>query len=430
MKYLPLETDLFKSNRKNFMAQMEPNSIGLFVTNGEMPRSADGFFPFRQNSDLFYLTGIDQEETALILIPNPIKEGFEEILFIRETNDHIRIWEGHKHTKEEARKISGIEKIYWKKDFWKIIASSVSHYDFIYLNNNEHNRFTSPIKTEQDFFIEEVLDRYPLHHVKRSSTILRHLRSIKSDREIKLIRKACEITRDAFIRVCKFVKPGVTEYEIEAEIMHEFLRKRATETAYSSIIASGENALCLHYTKNNSVCEDGEVILMDFGSEYANYASDLTRTIPVNGKYTERQKAVYNTVLHVFKEARNMLRPGTSINDYHTEVGKIMEDQLIGLGLLDKDEVAKQDPKSPLYKKYFMHGTSHHIGLDVHDFGPEYHEPIKSGMVFTCEPGIYIPDEKLGIRIENDIQVTDGEPIDLMHDIPLEIEEIEDLMNS
>lgn len=428
MKYEPLNPDLFKLNRARFTRAMKPKSIAIFHSNDMMPRNGDAYYDFRQNSDLFGLCGLDQEETVLVLFPDCIREKFREVVFIRETNDHIRIWEGHKYTKKEATEVSGIETIYWTSDMGNILKELILMAETIYVNTNENDRFSSEVLSRDARFINEIKEKYPVHNLERSQLILKQLAMIKSKYEIDAIQKACNITKDAFERVLRFVKPGVTEYEIEAEIIHEFMRQRATGHAYHPIIASGINACVLHYGDNNQVCKKGDVILMDFGAEYANYNADLTRSIPVSGQFTDRQRDVYNAVLATFKFAKTMLVPGTNMEDYNNEVGKFIEGQLLDLGLLDKTDIKNQNSDYPAYKKYFMHGTSHHLGLDVHDLGDRY-APMQAGMVFTCEPGIYIPDESLGIRLENDILVTDGGPVDLMEKIPLEAEEIESFMN-
>ncbi|WP_207535781.1 aminopeptidase P family protein [Desertivirga arenae] len=429
MKYPPLDKKLFQNNRYNYINLLKSNSIAIFNSNDEFPRSGDQNFPFKQNSDIFYLSGIDQEQTILLLYPDCPNPLYREVLFLRQTNDHIAVWEGYKYTKQQAKETSGIEHILWIEDFWNVFNSIIHYADAIYLNTNENDRSENAVPYRDLRFIHDLQFKFPLHHYERSAPLLRTLRARKSSFEVDLTRKACQITRDAFIRVLKFVKPGVKEYEIEAEIIHEFIRQGATGHAYSPIIASGANANILHYNDNNQICKDGEVILFDFAAEYANYNADLSRSIPVNGKFSKRQKDVYNAVLRVFKEAKKMLVPGTIWNEYHTEVGKIMESELIGLGLLNKFEVEKQDVKMPLYKKYFMHGTSHHLGLDVHDFAGRY-TPFEEGNILTCEPGIYIREEGLGIRLENDILLTGNGNIDLMADIPLEAEEIEELMNT
>lgn len=429
MKYLAPHSDLFIQNRRNFTKNLKSNGLAVFNANDEFPRSGDQTFNFKQNPDLFYLSGIDQEQTILVLYPDCPNPLYREVLFLRQTNEHIAIWEGHKFTKEEAQRVSGIENIFWIEEFWNIFPSLMHYAEHVYLNTNENDRYAHTVSYRDIRFIEEIKSKYPLHHYERAALIMRDLRPVKSKYEIEYTQTACNITRDAFIRVLKFVKPGIKEYEIEAEIIHEFIRHRATGHAYAPIIASGRNACILHYNDNNQECRNGDVILFDFGAEYSNYNADLSRSIPVNGKFTPRQKAVYKSVLHVMKEATKMLIPGTIWNDYQDEVGKIMTDELIKLGLLDSHDVSKQNPAVPAYKKYFMHGTSHHLGLDVHDVSNRY-KPFEEGNILTCEPGIYILQENLGIRLENNILITKNGPVDLMADIPLELEEIEEIMNS
>jgi Xaa-Pro aminopeptidase len=427
MKYSAIDKKLFIENREKFTAQLLADSIAFFNANDEMPRNGDQNHPFRQNSDLFWLTGIDQELTILVICPNHPLAEYREALFLKKTNEHIAIWEGHKYTKEEARTASGIQNIYWLDEFEAMLPVMMHHSKNVYINLNENDRFVTEVPYREERFANSLKAKYPNHHYERSAPSLAALRSIKSEAEVELIQKACDITDKAFRRVLGFVKPGVMEYEIEAEIIHEFISNRATGHAYTPIVASGASANVLHYVENNKKCNDGDVILLDFGAEYANYAADLTRSIPVNGKFTSRQRYVYNAVLRVMRQATTMLVVGNTILQYHEAVGKIMEQELIGLGLLKADEVKKQDAKNPLYKKYFMHGTSHFLGLDVHDIGNRY-EPMKAGMVFTCEPGIYIPEENLGIRIENDILIKKNGPLDLMEKIPIEADEIEEMM--
>lgn len=429
MKYLAPHSDLFIQNRHNFIKKLKPNGLAVFNANDEFPRSGDQTFSFKQNPDLYYLCGIDQEQTILVLFPDCPNPLYREVLFLRQTNEYIAIWEGHKFTKEEAQRVSGIKNIFWIEEFWNIFPSLMHYAEYVYLNTNENDRYAHTVPYRDIRFIEELKSKYPLHHYERASLIMRDLRPVKSKYEVDYTQTACNITRDAFIRVLKFVKPGVKEYEIEAEIIHEFIRQRATGHAYPPIIASGRNACILHYNDNNQECKDNDVILFDFGAEYANYNADLSRSIPVNGKFTERQKAVYKSVLHVMREATKMLVPGTIWNDYQNEVGRIMTSELIKLNLLDKHDVAKQNPAMPAYKKYFMHGTSHHLGLDVHDVSNRY-KPFEEGNLLTCEPGIYILQENLGIRLENNILITNNGPVDLMADIPLELEEIEEIMNN
>lgn len=429
MKYKPINNAVFYTNRKAFCSKLKPNSLILINANDEFPRSGDQNHVFKQNADLFYLTGIDQEQSILLLFPDCPNPLFKEVLFLRQTNEYIAVWEGHKYTREEAEKTSGIKTVFWLQEFNTIISSVIFYAENIYLNTNENDRYEHSVSYRDMRFIQQLKEKYPLHQYLRAAPIFRELRAIKSPTEVELIRNACQITRDAFFKVLKFVKPGVGEYEIEAEIIHEFIRQRATGHAYNPIIASGINATILHYNDNNQICKDGDIILMDFGAEYANYNADCTRSIPVNGRFTARQKDVYQSVLTVMKEATQLLKPGTIWNTYHEEVGKIMSSELIKLGLLDKHEVEKQNPAMPLYKQYFMHGTTHHLGLDVHDFAGRY-TPFAAGNVLTVEPGIYIPAEGLGIRLENNILITEDGNIDLMSDIPLEAEYIEELMNA
>jgi len=429
MKYLPVNQQLFLYNRKNFVSVLKPLSIAIFNANDEFPRSGDQTFVFKQNADFFYLTGIDQEQSILILFPDCPNTLYREVLFLRQTSEHIAVWEGHKYTKEEAKQVSGIKSVFWLSEFDAILHSIINYAENIYINTNENDRFSFDVPYRDLRMLDKLRVQYPLHHYQRSAPIMRDLRAVKSEIEIELTKRACAITRDAFIRTLKFVKPGVAEYEIEAEVTHEFLRQRATGHAYSPIIASGKNAIVLHYIDNNQVCNDGDVILFDFGAEYANYNADMSRSVPVSGRFTKRQRQVYDAVLKVMREATKLIVAGAVWNDYHDEVGKIMTSELIGLGLLDKYDVEKQDPKMPAYKKYFMHGTSHHLGLDVHDFASRY-KPFEVGNILTCEPGIYIPQENLGIRLENNILITKGGNIDLMADIPIDGDEIESIMNS
>jgi Xaa-Pro aminopeptidase len=429
MKYLPVNQQLFTYNRKNFVSKLKPSSVAIFNANDEFPRSGDQTFVFKQNADFFYLTGIDQEQSVLILFPDCPNTLYKEVLFLRQTSEHIAVWEGHKYTKEEAKQASGIESVFWLSEFDAILHTIVNYAENIYINTNENDRFSFEVPYRDLRMLDKLRVKYPLHNYLRSAPIMRDLRVIKSDIEIELTKKACAITRDAFIRTLKFVKPGVTEYEIEAEVTHEFLRQRATGHAYTPIIASGKNAIVLHYIENNQVCNDGDVILFDFGAEYANYNADMSRSIPVSGRFTKRQRDVYNSVLKVMREATQLIVDGAVWNDYHDEVGKLMTAELISLNLLDKHDVEKQDSKMPAYKKYFMHGTSHHLGLDVHDFASRY-KPFEVGNILTCEPGIYIPQENLGIRLENNILITKGGNIDLMADIPIDGDEIESIMNS
>lgn len=408
---------------------MKPNSLAVFNSNDIYPISADSTIPFQQHRDIFYLSGVDQEESILVLFPDCPKEKHKEILFLRETNDHIAIWEGEKLTKEAAFKTSGIKTVYWLQDMERVLFELMTQCDTVYINTNEHYRASVATETREDRFTKWLKEKYPAHSVAKSNPILQRLRSVKEDIELELIQKACNITEKSFRRILRFVKPGVMEYEIEAEFMHEFLRNRSKGFAYTPIIASGNNANVLHYIENNKECKPGDLILLDVGAEYANYSSDMTRMVPVSGKFTKRQKEVYDAVLRVKNEATKMLVPGTLWEEYHVEVGKVMTSELLGLGLLDKADVQNENPDWPAYKKYFMHGTSHHMGLDTHDYGI-LTEPMQANMVFTVEPGIYIPDEGFGIRIEDDVIVQEkGEPFNLMKNIPIEAEEIEELMN-
>lgn len=429
MKYHPIELQLFVKNRAKFTTQMKPNSLAVFNSNDIYPVSADSTLPFAQHRDIFYLSGVDQEESILVLFPDAPKASHKEILFLKETNAHIAIWEGEKLTKKKAFETSGIKTVYWLQDFEKVWFELMTQAEHVYFNSNEHYRANIETETREARFVKWCKDKYPAHTYLRSQPILQRLRSVKEPEEIALIQKACKITEKGFRRVLEFTRPDVWEYEIEAEYAHEFLRNRSGGFAYTPIIASGFNANVLHYIENNQQCKAGDIILMDVGASYANYSSDMTRCIPVSGKFTDRQKEVYNAVLRVKNAAAKMLVPGTIWAEYHIEVGKIMTQELIGLGLLTKEEVAKEDPEWPAYKKYFMHGTSHHMGLDTHDYGI-LTEPMQAGMVFTVEPGIYIPEENLGIRLEDDYVIQEqGEPFNLMQDIPIEIEDIEALMN-
>ncbi len=428
MKYTPLLKELYQRNRAKFTAKMAKNGVAIFNANDILPTNADGTMKFRQNNDLFYLCGIDQEETILLLAPDCPNPAWREVLFLRETNAHIAVWEGHKYTKEEAFVASGIETILWLSDFELVFNSVVNLSESIYLNTNEHLRAGVVVETRDARFIQVVKERYPLHRLERAAPILHALRAVKESEEIQQLQIACDITEKGFRRVLEMVQPGVTEYEIEAEFIHEFVRNRSKGFAYEPIIASGPSACVLHYIENNKACLDGELLLLDVAAEYGNYNADMTRTIPVNGRYTQRQRQVYDAVLRVEREAASMLRPGVTIQDYHREVGLVMQSELVGLGLIDQTDIKNQVPKWPAYKKYFMHGTSHHLGLDVHDVGT-MHYPISAGMVFTVEPGIYIPDEGFAVRIENNIVVQEQGYLDLMQNIPIEAEEIESLMN-
>jgi len=409
---------------------MTANTLAVFNSNDIYPISADSTMPFQQHLDILYLSGVDQEESILVLFPNATNPAHREVLFLKETSDLIAVWEGEKLTKETAFLTSGIKTVYWLQQFPTIFKQMMAEAQGMYLNTNEHLRASTEVETREDRFIKQVKQDYPAHQVYKSAPIMHKIRSIKEAVELELMQRACKITEAGVRRLLGFIKPGVWEYEIEAELAHEFLRNRSKGFAYTPIVASGKNACVLHYIENNQQCQDGDVILLDVGAEYANYASDLTRCLPVNGRFTARQKAVYNAVLHVKNEAQKLLVPGTIMAEYHKKVGALMEEQLVNLGLISMDDIKTQNPDWPAYKKYFMHGTSHFLGLDTHDVGL-WHEPISAGMVFTCEPGIYIPEEGLGIRLEDDLVVqASGAPFNLMGDIPIEAEAIEDLMNA
>lgn len=428
MKYLPIDNNLFIKNRAKFVKAMKPNALAIFNSNDIYPISADSTLPFAQHRDIFYLSGVDQEESVLVIFPDCPKKEHREILFLKETNEHIAIWEGEKLTKEKAFETSGIKKVYWLHEFEKVLFELMTQAEFVYVNTNEHYRANVATQTREARFVKWLQEKYPAHNYLRCQPIIQRLRSIKEPEEIALIQEACHITEKGFKRVLQFVKPDVTEYEIEAEFIHEFIKNRSDGFAYTPIIGSGFNACVLHYIENNQVCKSGDVILMDVGAGYARYASDMTRCVPVSGKFTPRQKDVYNAVLRVKNAAANMLKPGVIWADYHVEVGKIMTEELIGLGLITKEDVKNENPDWPAYKKYFMHGTSHHMGLDTHDYGI-LTEPMQPGMVFTVEPGIYIPDENLGIRLEDDYVVQEkGEALNLMANIPIEAEDIESWM--
>jgi len=430
MKYHQIDCQLYIKNRKNFMAQMKPKSIAVFNSNDTYPISADSSMPFEQHRDILYLSGVDQEESILVLFPDAPDASNREILFLKETNEHIAVWEGAKLTKERALAVSGIKTVHWLQDFDKVFYEIMTQAETIYFNTNEHYRANVETETREGRFIKATKAKFPAHSWAKSNPILQRLRSVKDQIELDLMQEACNITETGFRRVLGFVKPGVWEFEIEAEFMHTFLSNRSKKFAYTPIVASGNNANVLHYIENNQQCKEGDLILLDVGAEYANYSSDMSRTIPVNGKFTDRQRDVYNAVNRVKNDATKMLVPGTLWKEYHVEVGKLMTSELLGLSLIDKADIQNENPDWPAYKKYFMHGTSHHMGLDTHDYGILW-EPIEANMVFTVEPGIYIPDEGFGIRLEDDVVIQkSGKPFNLMRNIPIEAEEIEDLMNS
>ena len=430
MKYRPISSELFVKNRAKFTAQMQPNSLAVFNSNDIFSTGADSTLPFHQHRNIFYLSGIDQEESILILFPDAKNIKHKEILFIKETNEHIAIWEGAKLSKKQATEVSAVQTVYCLKDFDVLFEAIMKEAQTVYFNNNNHYRQAVEMETREDRFIKKLKNNYPNHKIENNFPIMQALRGVKEVEEIHLIQQACNITEKGFKRVLGFVRPGVMEYEIEAEYSYEFLKNRSKGFAYTPIIASGHNACVLHYIENNKVCKDGDLLLMDVGAEYANYSSDMTRTVPVNGRFTARQKAVYQAVLNVKNEATKMLVSGTLWEAYHEEVGKLMTSELLGLGLLDRADIQNQDSKKPAYKKYFMHGTSHHMGLDTHDFGV-LKDPMVANMVFTVEPGIYIREEKMGIRLEDDVVIqSSGAPLNLMKNIPIEVEAIETYMNT
>ncbi|MEA5404598.1 aminopeptidase P family protein [Arcicella sp. DC2W] len=428
MKYLPINNTLFIENRQRLAQLLKPKSIAILNSNDPMPTNADGTMGFQQNSDLFYLSGIDQEESILLLFPDSPNPAHREVLFLRETSELIAIWEGYKYTKEHAREVSGVQSIYWMSQFEAVLTTLIFEAEHIYLNSNEHIRNHSVVQTRDAKFILWAKEHFPLHKFERLAPLMHQLRVIKNPIEIQQLSEAMRITELGFRRLLNFVKPDVTEYEIEAELLHEFVRNRSKGFAYQPIIASGENACVLHYIENSRPCKDGDVILLDVAAEYGNYNADLTRTIPVNGKFSPRQRQVYDAVLRAFKFAKSILVVGNLWDDYQQAVEKFIEEELIGLGLFTREDVEKQNPEAPLFKKYFMHGVSHHLGLDVHDVWNKYRR-FEAGMVFTIEPGIYIREEGLGIRLENNILITEDGNIDLMANIPIEADEIEALMN-
>ncbi len=428
VRYETISNSLFIRNRVNLRALLKPKSIVIVLSNDIFPTNADGTMSFKQNSDLFHLSGIDQEETALILMPDAIDPKEREILFVRETNEHIAVWEGAKLSKEQATAVSGIKRVEWSNSFDGLLHRLIPQADHIYLTTNEHLRASVVVETRNARFIRDCQARYPLHRYERLAQLMHQLRMTKDAEELRLLSKACDITEAGVRRVLGFIKPGVGEWEIEAELLHEFVRRGSRGFAYSPIIGSGLNACVLHYLSNDKICQDGEMVLMDVAAECCGWNADLTRTVPVNGRFTKRQRQVYDAVLRAFHELNGLVRPGNTPLDYHQQVIEVMERELVNLGLFTASEAKAQGPDKPLVKKYFMHGTSHHLGLDVHDVAPP-HQPFAAGMVFTIEPGIYIREENLGVRLENDIFITKDRNIDLMSSIPIEAEEIEDLMN-
>ena len=428
-RYQTINKQLFIDNRKRFTAQLKPKSLAIFHSNEVMPRNGDACYEFKQNSDMFWLTGIDQEECALVIFPDCPIEAYREALFVKRTNEQIAVWDGHKYTQAEATQASGIKNVFWMDEFDNLMRAVIHMADTIYLNTNENDRASNTAPYKDLSFALQMRERFPLHHYERAAPIMQRLRSVKSTMEVEYMKHAIEISNKMFHRVLKFVKPGVKEYEIEAEVIHEFVRNGAAGHSFTPIVASGKNACVLHYIDNADVCKDCELLLLDTGTDYGNYISDMTRTFPVNGRFTPRQKDVYNAVLRVMREAKKMLKPGVLLMEYHAEVCKQMEKELVDLKLITMDDIKNQNPALPAFKKYYMHGTSHFLGLDVHDVGMRY-EPMQAGMMFSCEPGIYIPEEGIGIRLENEILITNDGCIDLMEHIPIEADHIEDLMHS
>ena len=429
MKYLPLNPDIFVQNRKRFTDRMEKNSIAIFNSNDELPMNGDALHPFKQNSDLFWLTGIEQEETMLVLFPDNPDAKYREVLVLVRPNELKEKWDGHRLTASEGQNISGIKTIVWLDTLDAMLQTWIHLADTIYLNTNENDRKANLVPVRDYRFAKEMLKRYPLHNYRRSARILKDLRAIKTALEVEVIQKAIDITDVTFRRLLQFIRPGVFEHEIEAEIYHSFLSQRATGPAYGSIIASGDRARTLHYVSNNQECKDGELLLMDFGASYGNYAADLTRTIPVSGKFGRRQRTVYNACLHLHQYAASILKPGISIIEYTDKVGDEATAVFQKIGLLRKSEIKNEDPDNRAYRKYLYHGISHHLGIDVHDLGTRT-EPIKAGMVFTVEPGIYIEEERMGIRIENNFWITRNGNKDLMKNIPITADDIEALMKT
>lgn len=430
MRYKKIDNSLFINNRDRFIAKMKQNTIAVLTSNDIKHTNTDDVMGFAQNSDLFYLSGIDQEETILVLYPDAHKAENRAILFVKETNEHIKIWDGEKLTKAQTSEISGIKRVEWLHDFEKTLQLMAFEADGFYLGHNEHiKRVTKDQQTQQDRMILWCKEKYPLHEYYRVSKITRALRPIKSDIEIALLQQAMTISVTSLMRVLKSCKPAKKEYELEAELAYNLIKSGATRHAFKPIVASGKNACALHYNTNNSICKDGDMVLLDFGVCYANYNSDTTRCFPVNGTFSNRQKEVYTAVLHCLKEGSKLLKPGVIPSEYETQMASLVETQLINLGLLNATEIANQDPEKPLYKKYFMHGTAHHLGLDVHDVGL-YSQPLEEGMVLTCEPGIYIPEEGIGCRLENDYLITKDGNQNLTEAMPIEIEDIEDIMNN
>lgn len=427
MKYLPLNSEIFTQNRQRFVRQMEKNSIAIFISNDEVPSNGDALYHFKQNSDLFWLSGVTQEDSMVILFPDNPDPKYREVLVLVRPNELKEKWDGKRLRVNEAQAMSGIKTIVWLDSLDGLLQPWIHLADNIYLDSNENDRKASLVRTRDYRFIDEMKSRYPLHNYLRAAKIMKELRGVKTALEVEVLQKAIDITDITFRRLLKFIRPGVMEYEIEAEIFHSFLSQRATGAAYGSILASGDRARTLHYVSNNQECKDGELILMDFGAEYGGYCADLTRTVPVNGKFTRRQKTVYNACLNLHNYAKSILKPGISIIDYTDKVGEQATKEFLKIGLLKKSDVKNEDPENRAYRKYLYHGISHHLGVDVHDLGTRT-APIKPGMVFTIEPGIYIEQEQMGIRIENNVWITKSGNKDLMKNIPITVEEIEALM--
>lgn len=427
MKHLPLNKEIFINNRQRFTSRMKPGSIAIFVSNDEVPSNGDALYPFQQNSDLYWLSGITQEDSLVILYPDNPDPKYREVLVLVRPNELKEKWDGKRFRREEATAISGIETIVWLDSLDALLQSWVHLADTIYLDTNENDRKASLLRTRDYRFVDEMKSRYPLHQYERAARLMKELRAIKTAGEIEVVKKAVEVTRNAFERLLKFIRPGVMEYEVEAEIVHSFLSQRASGPAYNSIIASGDRARTLHYVSNNQECKDGELLLMDFGASYGGYAADLTRTVPVNGKFSERQKEVYNACLHLHDYAKSILKPGISIVDYTEKVGEEATAQFLKIGLLKEEDIKNEDKENLAYRKYLYHGISHHLGIDVHDLGTRT-EPVQPGMLFTVEPGIYIEEERMGIRIENNVWITENGSVDLFEGIPITVEEIEAAM--
>lgn len=428
MKNLPLDSQIFIKNRQRFIAAMQPDSIAIINSNDELPTNGDALYKFQQNADLYWLTGVEQEDTMVILYPDNPDPKFREVLVLVRPNELKEKWDGHRLRKDEALAVSGISTVVWLDSLEAMLQPWIHDVTNIYLNTNENNRKSSLVPVRDYRYAEEMRSRYPLHNYLRAAVIFKQLRAVKTPDEVKVLQQAIDITEKTFRRLLAFIRPGVWEHEIHAEILHEFLRNRADGEAYGSIIASGDRARILHYIFNNQECKDGELILMDFGAAYGGYNADLTRTVPVNGKFTARQREVYDACLHLHNYAKTILRPGITIAKYHEMVGVEAGKQFVKIGLLKEEDIKNQDPEVPAYRKYLYHGISHHLGVGVHDLGPSFHQPIPENSVMTIEPGIYIEEEKMGIRIENNVWLTAGGNVDLMRNIPITADEIESLM--